>query len=407
MLQPGHPAVWMDGKLFEEGCRWLNERIVPLRRSSKTWAQAAQSLLTWLDFLDAVKIDWKYAARDDLVAYRDAYLGAVSLHTGKEYSANTVGVRMTYIIDFIRFAVENAWIDSDFQIGSIAPPRRPHRTTIGLSTLAQNPKGIHKSTAEAGADLSKLKPKVGRDDTVRTLTRHELASLLRWAGPRPSERTPSDGGSDRDFTVFALGWACGLRVQEIADIELLPILAITASSDAPGQMHKLPIRGKGSKLRMIDIPAWLVLDLQAYIDGERKRSMHRRGRKAEEKQLILNSEHSSRAGKPMTKSAMQDLMKRACAEAGLMCKVRKINPETNQAVFNLVPKYSMHSLRHTYAVMSYHNHRKSGYAELDAWKYIQMQLGHNSPTTTINSYLNHLAVWGDYRIARSLLDMVR
>ena len=109
----------------------------------------------------------------------------------------------------------------------------------------------------------------------------------------------------------------------------------------------------------------------------------------------------------MTKPAMQDLMERACSGTGLMTKCRKINPETGQVIVAQVPKFSMHCLRHTYAVMTCHNHRTSGYADLDAWKYIQMQLGHRSPTTTIKTYLNHISVWADYRAARSLLQMVR
>jgi hypothetical protein len=113
-----------DGKLFEEACRWLNDEIVPIRPSTKTWAQAAQSLLTWLDFLEEVEVDWRYASRADLVAYRDAYLSAISPQTGKEYSPNTIAVRMTYIIDFIRFAVEHEWIDSDLRTGPVVAPDR-------------------------------------------------------------------------------------------------------------------------------------------------------------------------------------------------------------------------------------------------------------------------------------------
>jgi integrase len=109
----------------------------------------------------------------------------------------------------------------------------------------------------------------------------------------------------------------------------------------------------------------------------------------------------------MTKGAIQALVNRACIGAGLLAKVTKTNPETGEIVVEQVAKYSTHCLRHTYAVMTYHNHRKSGYAELDAWKYIQMQLRHKSPTTTINTYLRHISVWADYRAGRTLLDLLR
>lgn len=409
-LKAGHPAVWRDGKLFEEACSWLNEEIVAVRRSQKTWAQAANSLLTWLDFLEVTEIDWRHAATKDLVAYRDAYLVAISPKTGKGYSDNTVSVRMTYIIDFINYAVRNGWIDSDLRGSPITRPIQSSRTPFDQDDFAyilQAGPGSDNGGGVASDRLNKLKPRAGQNDTVKVLSREELTALRRWAGPRPSERQPNDGGSDRDYIVLAFGWACGLRVQEIADISVLPILGISVNAAMPGQMHKLAVQGKGRKTRMIDIPAWLVLDLHAYIEGERKRSLRKRGQRAEDKQLILNSEHSTRPGQPMTKAGMQNLMKRACAGAGLMTQDEKFNVETGEAVAFQVAKYSMHCLRHTYAVMTYHNHLKSAYAELEAWQYVQMQLGHNSPKTTIKTYLNHLAVWRDYRSAQNLLQMVR
>ena len=48
LLKAGHPAIWKDGRICEEACRWLNEEIVAIRQSPKTWAQAAQALVTWL-----------------------------------------------------------------------------------------------------------------------------------------------------------------------------------------------------------------------------------------------------------------------------------------------------------------------------------------------------------------------
>jgi integrase len=316
---------------------------------------------------------------------------------------------MTYIINFITFAVEQGWIDSDLRSGRPAPPPS-RRAPLDQDALAHLRKGSAPSVEGAGAvaqRLNRLKPTAGQNDTVLAFSREELAALIRWAGPRPSKRKPEDGGSDRDFIVLALGWACGLRAQEIVEVPVMPFLSMVPDLQNLGRFYKLLVTGKGKKTLPIDVPAWLVLDIQAYMDGERKRSLHKRGPRVEEKQLILNSEHSSRAGKPMTKGALQALVRRACIGSGLMTKVRTTCPETGQIVVKQVAKYSTHCLRHTYAVMTYHNHRKSGYAELDAWKYIQMQLRHKSPTTTINIYLRHVSVWAEYRAGRTLLEMLR
>lgn len=409
LLKAGHPAIWWDGRLCEEACRWLNEEIVATRESSKTWAQAAQSLVTWLDYLEVSDVDWRHATKADLAAYRDAYAGAISPQTGQEYSANTIAVRMTYIIDFIKFAVEQGWIDSDLRAGHPAPPPS-RRAPLDQDALAHLRKGSGSSVDGAGTvapRLNRLKPKAGQNETVLVLPREELAALIRWAGPRPSERKPEDGGSDRDFIVLALGWACGLRAQEIADVAIMPFMSMVPDPQNLGRFFKLLVTGKGKKTLPIDVPVWLALDIQAYIDGERKQSLRKRGPRAEEKQLILNSEYSSRAGKPITKGGIQALVNRAYIGSGLMKNVTKTNPETGEVVLEQVAKYSTHCLRHTYAVMTYHNHRKSGYSELDAWKYIQMQLRHKSPTTTINTYLRHISVWADYRAGRTLLEMLR
>jgi integrase len=56
--------------------------------------------------------------------------------------------------------------------------------------------------------------------------------------------------------------------------------------------------------------------------------------------------------------------------------------------------------------MTYHSHLNAGYDQLDAWKYIQMQLRHNSPSTTINIYLRHVSIWADYRAGRTFLEML-
>lgn len=410
LLKAGLPAIWWDGRLCEEACRWLNEEIVPTRESPKTWAQAAQSLVTWLDYLKAADVDWRHASKADLIAYRDAYAGAISPRTGQEYSANTISVRMTYIIDFITFAVEQGWIDSDLSTGGNSGPTLPRRVHLDRDALAHIRKGRRASiegAALVAPRLNRLKPKARQDDTVSVLSKDELEALIRWAGPRPTERKPEDGGSDRDFIVLALGWACGLRAQEIADIPLMPFLSMVPDPQHLGRFFKVSVTGKGRKTLPIEVPAWLVFDIQAYIDGERKRSLRKRGPKAEDKQLVLNSEHSSRAGKPMTKGGIQALVNRACIGSGLITKVTKTNPETGEVVVEQVAKYSTHCLRHTYAVMTYRNHRESGYAELDAWKYIQMQLRHKSPTTTIDTYLRHISVWADYRAGRTLLDILR
>ena len=77
----------------------------------------------------------------------------------------------------------------------------------------------------------------------------------------------------------------------------------------------------------------------------------------------------------------------------MMREERRTNPETGETVDVVVPKYSMDSLRHTYAVMTYHNHMKAGFSEFEAWRYISAVLGHKSTATTIVTYGDYLSIW--------------
>lgn len=411
LQRKGHPAIWRDGVLLEEACLWLNGAIVPRGNSPKTWEVAARALVSWLDFLEAADLNWRSATTDDLVAYKHAYEAAVSPQTGREYSAGTIRVRMTYIIDFISFAVAQAWIDTDLRAGPGERSEARRDRPIDTDMLAHLRRGVLPTAEGANATsvrLSRLKPKAGQVDKVHVLTREELRALINWAGPRPSERGfGNEGGSDRDYVLLALGWAVGLRLQGIAGLKVFPFLEISPDPHNLARAFKVTVIEKGQKTRQVDFPSWLVQDVQAYIEGERRRALRKRGPNAKESALLLNTEHSSRSGRAMTTSAMQAFIKRACKETGLMKTVERSDPLIGSSSHAHVAKYSMHCLRHTYAVMTFHNHVKSGYSDLDGWKYIQMQLGHKYPSTTINTYLNHVSVWSNYRMGRILLEMVR
>ena len=401
----GYPSIWRNNRLHEEACEWLNEKLTPRTQSRHTWAQAARAVASWLDYLEAINVDWRFSSRDDLISYRDAYLSSISPATMHRYSENTVRVRMTYIIEFLDFAKYRGWINlpapeyyPSFEITAEPPANvknidgRPISNTWSLPT--------------ANDSLRKLIPKGGQDETVRVLRKDELSALLRWAGPRPSQRQSGDGGCDRDRIALDLAWAVGLRADEFSSLSVYQFDAMVTDPNYPGEMFQISIRGKGNKIRIVDVPAWLVADIQNYIQGERHRALRKRGPRAHERQLVLNCETSrNRAGFPITVKGMQALMERACRGSGLLRRIERTNPETGDVIIMSTPRFSLHCLRHTYAVMTYKNYRASGFDDLEAWKYIQMQLGHKSASTTMDIYLRHVNKWSDFRSARPLYDM--
>ncbi|WP_138468669.1 tyrosine-type recombinase/integrase [Poseidonocella sp. HB161398] len=383
-MSAGHPAIWVDGTLDEPACQWLNMQVVPNSRSRNTWEAAARALVNWLEWCDALNLDWRDATRDDLAGYRDAYLGAISPHTGERYSPGTVRTRLAFIFSYFDYSFGQGWMLEPLvaeRVGSLS-----RQAPIDEDALAHTRKGSSSLGRPNG-----LMPK-GSADKVRVLSRRQLDLLLAWVGPRPSERTADSPGLARDRIVFDLGWAVGLRMSEKLGLTIYPFLAMTPDGSQPH--HKVQVLGKGGRIRQVDVPVWLVEDIQAYIEGERKDDLRRRGRTAREAQLLLNASTSSaRAGFPMTKGGVEKLMHRACCGAMLVEKRRKINPETGEESAEAAAMFSDHCLRHTYAVMTWHALRAAGHDESYRWKYIQHQLGHLKLATTMEIYLKHVSVW--------------
>lgn len=399
-LSKGHPSIWLGDALHEPACRWLNGEIVPCSESVGTWDTAARSVVTWLDYCLATSVDWRHAFREDLVAYRDAYLAAISPVTGRRYQPSTVRTRMTFILSFLEYAASSGFYCGDIVQGS-SPGGSLPRASSDLNILAGT-RGGRSRTAR------RLTPKQTYDDTIRVIRRDELQHLLRWAGPRPCERAENDlSGCDRDYILLALGWAVGLRAAEMLGLKTYPFESIVVDPAYLGEYYKISITGKGCKTRRVDVPAWLIMDIQAYIAGARRGALAQRGRRAREAQLILNgAKAKSRVGKPIGKSGIDVIMRRACNACSLTEISERINPETGEVAMLSRPKYSLHSLRHTYSVMTYHNMASAGFSDYERWKYIQLQLGHASPKTTIDFYLRHASVWANKRAASMLLEVV-
>ncbi len=385
-LAAAHPSVWYSHCLHEPSCQWLNEHVVPNSASPRTWENKAQALITWLDWCEAIDLDWRDASRDDLVAYRDAYSSHISPHTGREYSSGTIATRLSAIIDFMQWSAAKGWM-TDPSLSEDICVSKQGRAPVARDALAHTRKG------KVTSDKNKTIIPKNRDDKVRVLSQYELSALLGWAGPRASERGVDSPGTARDRLIIDLGWAVGLRCSEKVWLSIYPFEALVPDPELLAH-HKIQILGKGNKVRAVDVPAWLVIDIQSYIAGERKRSLKRRGKNSREGNLLLNSEASTnRAGYAMQSPGVRAMIVRACKGAGLIEQRHFENPETGERGVRAAARFSDHPLRHTYAVMTWQFMQASGKSEVDTWKYIQHQLGHECLQTTMDIYLKHVNVW--------------
>lgn len=400
-LKLGAPALFLETRdkldLFEEPTRFLGERYVRSGStpSPHTWAKAAYGLKSWFQFLQAIDRDWANASEQDRVDFRDVYLGSISSKTGRAYGAAGVHDAMVVVRSFYDHCTERGTYRGDIGASSVAAQYKP---SIGRDALA------HIRTAGGTKSRDRALPKLRPGVKIHPLTPRDLKNLLCHIGPQADARD-GDQRVARDRLICDLGWAVGLRVNEINDLTTLQFMSLVPDLGAPFVGMALTIlNGKGNKTRQVMIPAWLVMNVQAYMDDERAASLRARKTKTRHPptRLLLGHEHSSRAGKPVTNAALQKMFREACLTLGLVEMVEKTDPETGTKFTYKTPRHSMHDLRHSYAVLTYHAERANGNAE--PWKKIQAQLGHSNLQTTIDTYLSHVEIFTDQP---GLLDVRR
>ena len=140
----------------------------------------------------------------------------------------------------------------------------------------------------------------------------------------------------RNAMIIELTLGTGLRVSELSN------LMIEHLHLQRGQNSLLVKNGKNGRDRVVAFSGALKTHILNYLEYRTSHSLN-----------LFSSER----GEKMTPSAIQKVFKRCAQRAGLL------------------PRYSIHSLRHTYATVLY---KASGYN----LRLVQQQLGHSSPNTT-------------------------
>ena len=246
--------------------------------SSPSWA-SGQCSPTEVDY----RLLRRYAAR----------LAARSAEGGRDLSKPTVARKLAAIRTFYRYMVETEAVD-------------------------QNPADLVSSPRKASA-----LPKV--------LRRDEIAALL--------DRIPAGTSLEvRDRAIFELAYSCGLRSEELVNLDV----------DSPDfDSEQLRVTGKGSKVRVVPIgePAQKALD--RYLATARPALAPRSGEPA----LFV-----SKTGRRLSSSDVRRRLRVWLQNASLSAGV------------------SPHSLRHSFAT-----HLLEGGADL---RTIQELLGHSNVSTT-------------------------
>ena len=189
---------------------------------------------------------------------------------------------------------------------------------VRVGDLSQNP--------------AELLPSPKREQRLpRVLDPDQMRTLL--------ERIPaSDSLAVRDRALFELAYSCGLRCEEIVDLD---------QSDLDFESERVRVDGKGGKVRLLPIGEPAQRALERYLSGARPALVD----DPDEPALFI-----SRRGRRLSPSDVRRRLERWVREAAIAGRV------------------SPHALRHSFAT-----HLLEGGADLRS---IQELLGHSSVSTT-------------------------
>lgn len=328
----------------------------------------------------------------------------ISNITKNHLQDSTVSRRQRYIAQLYKFAKANGWYHGDLLTDVIPKKRRtPKQRTELAHTLSSN----SVTTEGSPHDLT-----YEYGEPVRPMTGQEWQSIKRELGPLPSDRAsggldqlpdePEDQRPIRDRVAGELAIDSGMRVDEIGSLTKYQVLDLDLDwrnldpwEKENGYLVLRITKTKRLKPRDVEVPAYMVPNLIAYYDGERKRAVAAGMAYAKQKGIafkepaafFVNSESgpARHAGKAIKPTSLSHAFIKACEVAGIVMHIPRINSETRETYYVKVARHTFHDLRHTYAVWLYNKLVAQGDAE--PWKKIQVLLGHAHLQTTIDIYL--------------------
>jgi integrase len=354
----------------------LAEKVVKRSRSLHTWESYAYDLLSWFQWCQLKELDWRDAAESDREQFADEYAAASE--------DGTVNRKLTIARRFYEFALSEGWYKRD--IGSSITEKEATSSPIDGDPLAHT-----RSSTRRKTEVDELLRPVSKKDVVKPMQAKHLRTLLDYLGPSVS--LDSEPRSVRDRLICDLAYISGARLGDLIKLKTVQFLSIFVEPNEMLEDFALIVEGKKRITRRVTVPGWLVVAIQKYISGEREMSLRSGGRNASPTtELFLGHAKSKRAGKPITRSAIQKMFSLACLKCGITEQREVVDEQTGRTLIKTLPAHSIHDLRHNCAVLTYHAEKAQGNTE--PWKVIQIKLGHRSLKVTMDTYLAHVNIFG-------------
>lgn len=349
--------------------RQLPGRPEHLRWSSNTREAMIRDLKDFFDFLDAERLSVEQLSVTVINSYGATMLGTRSTATGQPYAFATAVRRISNIRTFA------GWLQDEGRL----------KRRLDLSQISSSPATTASRPTLVGSGLS-MRGLGEVSDVINVMTKAEASALLQALGPMPSARRKGDStryARDRLAASFALN--VGLRRQEVASLPLQEAERAVAEAARRKRygMYTMRILGKGRKWRRVNVPSWLLAEIDLYIQGERAQAVAA-GRRfyghAYVSPTTLFVGHPTAAtsrGLPIT--------------AGTLYEAFHQPQQLLITAGSLGQHFRFHDLRHTYAVWTWLVRKRSG--DPQPSKYVQAQLGHSSRETTERIYLATVSVF--------------
>ncbi len=343
---------------------------------------AAEDLRLWWQFLHDVGKTWDTVTDNGLATYLNILSEEPSESTEDYLSSSTIGGRKSSLNAFYEFAGR--------RLGLANPPSVDNAVSISRS----HP-GKRRPTDEADAESN-----------PRPMSRETVESIAKELGPLPSEWKGVGKGSSKSRLAFELGINVGLRIDEIENLRVAMFQRMQldkANFDVPKRLKIT--KTKGLVKRTVEVPQWLVEEIQIYIDeetGEREASLAQARKvwmKAHHRvpaNLLLNEARGATAGKKARRKQIEADFARAVTDLNIT-EPRTLAEGTDEEREVLVAAHVFHDCRHTYAYWTYRN-----FLELEAEenvrivggifdaavRHVQRLLGHRTPEVTKAVYLD-------------------
>lgn len=313
---------------------------VALRPSTtgKTASTYAESLLSWLRYIESKKLGLDEATEEELSAFRNSLVSAHGAGGLSTYSPNTVNLRVTVVASFYAWMHRKKLLLTP--LGSLSIERTAARTSY------RGQGADHSSGDNMLVPASMTFPKA--------LGFEELSRLFAIT-PQPFR------------LMFRWGLVTGLRRFEVVNLRRSRLM--TSEQIASSGMDPVPVEitRKGGKAGTIYAPAALVEETQWYCLIDRPEPI--RDRFAD---FVFISQRRG----PFTPGTLSKTFRKYATEIGTTA--------------------TLHHLRHTFAIicLGYLESLENNGRKINPVKVVQSLLGHSNVTTT-EIYLQALDVSSD------------